>query len=223
MTTCLMLHGIGNPPSFLPSEEWPYWISEAMFEGILDVVRDAPARLTIDDGNASDAEIALPALKRRGLTAAFFIPSERIGTPNYVSEAQVRTLHAEGMEVGSHGCTHLRWTTVSDAEIARDVTISIERLSAIIGEPVRTVAIPFGACDRRVLRVLRQIGVGRVYSSFRGPEIDGAWMVRRDCITRDMNLENVADLIAAEPDAAETALTFLRIWRRVGSAAILKL
>jgi len=222
MTTCLMLHGIGDPPSRTPGEEWPYWISEAMFEAILDLVRQAPARLTIDDGNASDVETALPALERKGLTAAFFIPSDRIGKPHYVSEAGLRALAAAGMEIGSHGCTHLRWTEVSDAEIARDVTNSIERLSSVVGAPVRSVAVPYGACDRRVLRTLRRIGIGRVYSSFRGPELDGAWLVRRDCITRDMTLSNLKDLIAAEPGAAETAISRLRIWRRAGSAALIK-
>jgi len=222
MTTCLMLHGIGEPPAHAPGEEWPYWVSRFVFEAILDLVREAPARLTFDDGNASDVEIALPALTRRGLTAAFFIPSDRIGKPHYLSEADVRALHAAGMEIGSHGCRHLRWTDVPDAEIARDVTVSIERISSIIAAPVRSVAIPYGACDRRVLRVLRQIGISRVYSSFRGPELEGAWLVRRDCITRDTTLPNIKHLIAAETNAAEAAISFLRLWRRAGSAVISK-
>jgi len=222
MSTCLMLHGIGDPPPYVPVEEWPYWISEASFVGTLALVRNASARLTIDDGNASDVEIAMPALIHAGMTATFFIPSDRVGTRHYLSEYDIRTLYAAGMEIGSHGCTHLRWTTVSDAEIARDVTDSIERLSAIIGAPVRSVAVPYGACDRRVLRTLQRLGLQRVYTSFRGPELPDAWLVRRDCLTRDMSLANIEALLAARPGAADTALTFLRIWRYAGSVAILK-
>ena len=48
--------------------EAPYWISELMFETILDRVAAAPARyrLSFDDGNASDHDIALPRLLARG-------------------------------------------------------------------------------------------------------------------------------------------------------------
>jgi peptidoglycan/xylan/chitin deacetylase (PgdA/CDA1 family) len=222
MSACLMLHGLGDPSLHVGEEEKPYWVSEATFAGILDLVQTTPARLTIDDGNASDVATALPALVGAGLTATFFIPSDRIGTAHYVSETDVRALHAAGMEIGSHGCAHLRWTDTPDAEIARDVTRSIERLSAIIGEPVRSVAIPFGHCDRRVLGVLRYLGVGRVYSSFRGPELNDAWLVRRDCVMGDMTLADVNALLTAQPTVVEATLTFLRIWRHAGRAAVLK-
>ena len=222
MSACLMLHGLGNPPPHVGEEEKPYWITEAMFAGILDLVKRAPARLTIDDGNASDVAIALPALVRAGLTATFFIPSDRIGSAHYVSEADIRALHAAGMEIGSHGCAHLRWTEVCDAQIARDITRSLDRLSAIIGEPVRSIAIPFGHCDRRVLGVVRCLGVGRVYSSFRGPETKGAWLVRRDCIMGGMTLADVNALLTAEPTTVDATLSFLRIWRHAGRATVLK-
>ena len=222
MSACLMLHGLGDPPPHVGEEERPYWISEMMFTTILDLVKTTPGRLTIDDGNASDIAIALPALARARLTATFFIPSDRIGTAQYVGEADIRALHSAGMEIGSHGCAHVRWTDVCDAEIARDVTRSMERLSAIIGEPVRSVAIPFGHCNRRVLNVLRCLGVGRVYSSFRGPELKDAWLVRRDCIMGDMTLADVNALLTAEQTTAGATLTFLRIWRHAGRAAVLK-
>ena len=222
MSACLMLHGLGDPPPHVGEEEKPYWISEAMFTAILDLVKTTPARLTVDDGNASDIAVALPALARAGLTATFFIPSDRIGTAHYVGETDIRALHAAGMEIGSHGCAHVRWTDVSDAEIARDVTRSMERLGAIIGEPVRSVAIPYGFCDRRVLGVLRCLGVGRAYSSFRGPELKDAWLVRRDCIMGDMTLADVKALLTAEQTTAGATLTFLRIWRHAGRAAVLK-
>jgi peptidoglycan/xylan/chitin deacetylase (PgdA/CDA1 family) len=220
MSTCLMLHGIGEPPSHVNEEERLYWISEAMFGQILELARTMPVQLTFDDGNATDTKVALPALVRAGLTASFFIPSGRIGEPGYMSESDILALHAAGMEVGSHGCAHLDWTAVSNAVIANDVASSISRLSCIIRTPVRSVAIPYGYCDRRVLRVLHSLGVGRVYSSFRGPMVDGAWLVRRDCVKAGMTAGDVKTLIASQPSSAEAAITFLRIWRRAGNAAV---
>jgi len=161
MSACLMLHGIGPAPERTDSDERPYWISERTFAFVLDEAKAHGAQLTIDDGNDSDARIAVPMLVKAGLKAAFFIPSDRIGTPGYVTEADVRDLHEAGMEIGSHGCAHLNWLNTSDAEIASDVTQSVERLARIINAPVRSVAIPYGHCDRRVLGVLRRVEIGR--------------------------------------------------------------
>lgn len=215
-----MLHGVGVPPPHIGAEERPYWITRSAFRGIVELLRSIPARLTFDDGNASDAEVVLPALADAGLKASFFIPSDRIGSRHYLSEQDIRTLYAAGMEIGSHGCAHLRWTELTDGEIAQDVTRSIARLSAVIDAPVRSVAIPFGCCDRRVLRILRLLGAARVYSSFRGPEVENGWLVRRDCVMAGMSAADVRALVTAQPSVGAAALTFLRIWRRVGNAAI---
>ena len=222
MTVCLMLHGLGDPPAGVSAEERPYWVSQGLFDGILDLLRTEPAQITIDDGNVSDIEIALPRLLQARLPATFFIPSDRVGTKGYLGEGDVRTLYSTGMEVGSHGCAHLRWTAASDGEIARDVTRSIERLSAIISAPVRSVALPYGDCDRRVLRVLRSLGIGKVYTSFRGPGREHDWLVRRDCVMADTTLSDVKALLTAEPTASEAALSLLRIWRHTGRAAVLR-
>lgn len=220
MSACLMLHGIGPVPPHVGDDEIPYWVTLGTFSGLLDLLRETTARLTFDDGNDTDATIAVPMLAARGMTASFFIPADRINKHGYVSEDQIRAMHAAGMEIGSHGCAHVRWTEASDVEVTLDVARSIERLSAIIKAPVRSVAIPFGDCDRRVLGILRKLGVGRVYTSFRGPEMDNAWLVRRDCITAEMTRADIKAVMLRQPDMAESALTFLRIWKHAGNAAL---
>jgi peptidoglycan/xylan/chitin deacetylase (PgdA/CDA1 family) len=220
MTVCLMLHGVGPVPAHVLEDEIPYWISRERFLDVVELSRESDARLTFDDGNDTDFTEVLPVLSAAGLKASFFIPSDRIGTPGYLSEDQIRSLHCAGMEIGSHGCAHVRWTECCDAEIAADVARSVERLSAIIGAPVRTVAIPFGFCDRRVLGILRRLGIERAYSSFRGPETENAWLVRRDCIMADMSRDDIRDIVTHDPHPADRAITFLKIWRRAGSAAL---
>ena len=220
MNACLMLHGIGPLPANAGADEAAYWISRERFETLIDLLQTIPARLTFDDGNKTDATIALPGLVKAGLKASFFIPSARIGTHGYVSEDDIRKIYGAGMEIGSHGCEHVAWTTLNDAEIANDVVRSVERLSAIINAPVRSVAIPYGCCDRRVLAVLRKLGIMRVYSSFRGPDTENAWLVRRDCILADMQREDILKVLTHRPVVAETALNLLRVWRRAGNAAL---
>lgn len=218
MSLCLMLHGLGLPPAHVPDVEKRYWLPEATFANIIHLA--GGARLTFDDGNDTDVKVALPALLRAEIKAAFFIPSGRIGTPHYLGEDDVRTLDAAGMEIGSHGCAHVRWTEVPDAAIVDDVTCSVERLSAIIGGPVRSVAVPYGSCNRRVLGVLRSLGIARVYSSFRGPSLRPGWLVRRNCITADMPQSAIRALLTAKPTAASAALSLLRTWRHAGRAAL---
>ena len=221
MKICLMLHGLGPPPPHISAGEARYWLSAERFAYILELVRRSPnpVHITIDDGNASDLRIALPALRETGLSASFFIPSDRIGQAGYLGEADIRELRAAGMEIGSHGCAHITWTQVADEIIAQDVTRSVARLSSILGERVETVAVPFGECDLRVLRVLRTLGIRRVYTSFRGPCRKDAWIVRRNCITADLPETAIRDLLMKSHTAIDAATAFLREWRYAGRAS----
>ena len=51
-------------------------------------------RLSFDDGNSSDVEIALPALRERGLPRRFFVVAGRLDRPGSLSRDDVRELHA---------------------------------------------------------------------------------------------------------------------------------
>jgi peptidoglycan/xylan/chitin deacetylase (PgdA/CDA1 family) len=222
MRICLMLHGLGPPPPGISEFEARYWLPPEQFAQIVDLVRHThnQVHFTFDDGNASDARIALPALRNAGLCASFFILTDHIGQPGHVSEGDIRTLRAAGMEIGSHGCAHISWMQVPDETIAQDVTRSIARLSSILGERVETVAVPFGDCDLRVLRVLRALGIRRVYTSFRGPCRKDAWLVRRHCITADMPEVAIRELLTKRYTAIDAATAFLREWKHAGRASL---
>jgi hypothetical protein len=93
-------------------------------------------------------------------------------------------------------------------------------LSSILGERVETVAVPFGECDLRVLRVLRTLGIRRVYTSFRGPAVESAWLVPRDCITADMPDATIRDLLTKNHTVIDAAVSFLRELRHAGRASL---
>jgi peptidoglycan/xylan/chitin deacetylase (PgdA/CDA1 family) len=222
MKICLMLHGLGPPPPGISEFEARYWLPAERFAQIVDLVRHTgnQVHFTFDDGNATDVRIALPALRDAGLSASFFIPSDRIGQAGHVSEGDIRALRAAGMEIGSHGCAHITWTQVPDEAVAQDVTRSIGRLGSILGERVDTVAVPFGECDLRVLRVLRALGIRRVYTSFRGPCRKDAWIVRRYCITADLPDTALSELLTKRYTAIDAAVAFLREWKHAGRASL---
>ena len=109
----LCFHGIGTPGRELEPDEAQYWVGEAQFDELLEVVRRQPSlRVTFDDGNASDVGIALPALRRAGLEASFFLIAGRLGQRGSVDLDGVRELARTGMTVGNHGLRHRPWRSL---------------------------------------------------------------------------------------------------------------
>jgi len=81
----MTFHGIGEPPRALARDEGKVWLSNEGFVALLDAVAERDdVRLTFDDGNASDVEHALPALRARGLRATFFVVAGRLGTSGFI-------------------------------------------------------------------------------------------------------------------------------------------
>jgi peptidoglycan/xylan/chitin deacetylase (PgdA/CDA1 family) len=176
----LCFHGIGVPQRPLEPDEELYWVEEAQFEDLLDVVgRYESVRITFDDANSSDASIALPALRRRGLTATFFVISERLDKPGSLSSSEVRILVQNGMTIGSHGMRHRAWRVLNDQELRAELVDAAGAIADAAGQSVRQVACPFGSYDRRVLRTIRQHGFSRVYTVDGGSANPEAWLQSR--------------------------------------------
>ena len=176
----LCFHGIGVPERALEPDEELYWVEQAQFENLLDVARRYNSvRITFDDANSSDARIALPALRRRGLAATFFVISERLDKPGSLSSSDVRNLVHNGMTVGSHGMRHRAWRALNDQELRAELVDSAGAIADAAGQPVRQVACPFGSYDRRVLRAIRQYGFSRVYTVDGGSAKPEAWLQSR--------------------------------------------
>lgn len=181
----LNLHGIGPAPLGVSAGERHYWCGVERFEALLDSVQPLvaetglPIEITFDDGNLSDATIALPALAKRGLRASFFVCAGRIGQPGYVDASALRELLAAGMAVGSHGWQHVDWRRCDDAALQRETQGALDTLADLIGYRVGAVGVPFGSYDRRVLRQLRRCGVRTVFTSDGGRAATADWLVPR--------------------------------------------
>ena len=154
----LTFHGIGEPERRLDPGERDVWVSRDRFLSLLDLVkaRDDVA-ISFDDGNVSDLEHAMPALRERGLIATFFVVAGRLGTPHFVDEDAVRALAAGGMEIGCHGMLHRPWRGLDERALHEELVEARIVLERAIGRPVTRAACPFGSYDRRVLRTLRAL------------------------------------------------------------------
>lgn len=113
--------------------------------------------ITFDDGSETDRLAAAPILRQAGFHATFFVTSGRLGTPGYLSHAQLKEL-SEGFEIGCHSMTHPYLTDVDENGLQREISDAKLQLEQIIGKPVEHFSCPGGRCDERVLAVARAAG-----------------------------------------------------------------
>lgn len=216
--TGLCFHGIGEPTPGLEPDWEDYFISRDLFLAVLDEATGWPGiALTFDDGYASDIEVALPALRERGLTATFFPVAGKLGQPGYVDAAGVRALSAAGMTVGSHGMWHRSWRDM-DAQTEHEELVAARSLIESAAQAtVRTAACPFGSYDRRALGALRQHGYEQVFTSDRRRARAGAWLQPRYSLLRIDTLSSIRENILAPRPVAErlrcAAVGRVKAWR----------
>ncbi len=180
MNVHLCFHGIGTCAREREPGEAGYWISRDLFLTVLDLVAERPeVRLSFDDGNRSDVDIALPALRDRGLTASFFPLAGRLDDPASLSAADLRDLRDAGMRIGTHGWDHVPWRRLSAAARERELVESRLALEEAAGCPITTTALPLGQYDRHTLRSLRGEGYRTVFTSDRHGARSGAWLSAR--------------------------------------------
>lgn len=176
----ICFHGIGTPRRPLEPGEDVYWVDTTRFLALLDEVAAWPsARISFDDGNASDVDIALPALVERGLSADFFVLAGRLGQAGSVDDEGVRELRRQGMTIGTHGMAHRSWRDMDAATLHAELVAARDRLAEVAGAPVDTAACPLGRYDRRLLNELRRLDYRRVFTSDRRPARPDAWLQPR--------------------------------------------
>jgi len=128
---------------------------------------DSVACVTFDDGYRDACERAAPILAAAGVPATFFLPSgllgekleTSLGPRELVDVEAAHALVAEGHEVGAHSITHARLTSLSRADVDREIAGSREQLEAMLGVRVSSFAYPKGAHDDAVAGAVREAGL----------------------------------------------------------------
>lgn len=191
-TIHLCFHGIGAAGPEREPGESRYWVTADAFHRMLDAIVDLPrVSLSFDDGNRSDVEIALPALRERGLTATFFALAGRLDDPASLSPRDLRELRAAGMRIGSHGWQHRSWRGLSDADARQELVDARSALAEAAGTAITEAALPLGQYDRRTLARLRAASYRAVYSSDRLRAREGAWLRPRHSVTAHDTADSV--------------------------------
>lgn len=110
-----------------------------------------------DDGDPADLRLA-ELLGSRGLRGTFYIPNTGYDGRPTLDPAALRTLAADGHEVGAHGVTHRTLPTLGSQELAREVRDCKSRLEDILGSKVPMFCYPKGRYNKNVIRALKAAG-----------------------------------------------------------------
>ena len=157
--------------------------------------------LTFDDGHVSNSTLALPILQKYGFKAEFFITTDWIGTPGYLSVEQIATLSSAGMSIGSHGVSHRFLGDLCQQEVERELQGSMEALSAITGSRITSFSAPGGRLNPLALQLAQRLGYRIVYGSRPGSFRPGAPPVQvpRFDIRCDCDQESFRRLVQLDP------------------------
>ncbi|MFI6205157.1 polysaccharide deacetylase family protein [Streptomyces sp. NPDC051041] len=135
--------------------------------------------LTFDDGYADFVTAALPLLRRWECTATLFVLPGRLGGDNawdplgprkpLLDADGVRRAAAEGVEIGSHGLTHVDLAEADDLTLKAEVVESRARLAELTGAPVDGFCYPYGTVDARAVTAVREAGYAYACAIDPGP------------------------------------------------------
>ncbi|MCC6748428.1 MAG: polysaccharide deacetylase family protein [Deltaproteobacteria bacterium] len=182
----LMYHDVVDPDrataSGFPSADAAlYKVAPAVFEahlravGATGALRVAPPAealprhgvlLHFDDGGASALPETADLLERHGWRGIFHVTTGRIGSPGFVTEADLRELARRGHGIGSHSCSHPpRMSELPEHEIRREWKESLARLEQLLGQQVPFASVPGGFTSRQVERLAAEEGVRFLFTS----------------------------------------------------------
>ena len=85
---------------------------------------DGAISIVFDDNYDNQYDYAWPSMQQRGISGTFYIRTDTMETPGYMSYSELQTLQASGNEVASHSVTHRSFTSLSDAEIQNECSNS---------------------------------------------------------------------------------------------------
>ena len=159
-----------------------------------------PVFLTFDDGGASAYTCIAELLERQGWRGHFFITTDWIGTPGFVTAAQIRELDSRGHVIGSHSRSHpTRMSACSPAQLAQEWTESVKVLAGILDKQVTVASVPGGYFSDAVAEAAASAGIKILFTSeptSHGRTIGGCLVLGRNVLKQGASAETAAGFAA---------------------------
>ena len=132
---------------------------------------DRAVVLTFDDGYRNFLTSAAPRLAARGFPVSVFLITDTIqpdgeakpanwsetDDETFLSWKEVQTLREQGVEFGSHTCSHRKLSELAPAEVDHELRASYEAMQTHLSQPAMPLAFPFGSYSDAVIAMARQL------------------------------------------------------------------
>ncbi|MDO8735839.1 MAG: polysaccharide deacetylase family protein [Thermoleophilia bacterium] len=168
---------------------------KALFAG--EPLPPKPVMLTFDDGYVDNYQVVVPILEKYGFPATFYIVTDMVGTPEYMTWDQIVELDRKGMDIGSHTATHADLTTLGTSGLQAEVAGSAEALKAHLKHPVYWFCYPAGKYDADVIASLREAGYLLATSTDPGEQqsSDDPFVLMRYRVRSNTGLEGFKEIV----------------------------
>lgn len=127
--------------------------------------------LTFDDGYRNFLTSAAPRLAARGFPVSLFLTTDAIQTDGhskpgnwsetddetFLSWKEVKALREQGVELGSHTCSHRKLAELAAADAQHELRASYEAMQTHLSQPAMPLAFPFGSYSDAVIAMARQL------------------------------------------------------------------
>jgi peptidoglycan/xylan/chitin deacetylase (PgdA/CDA1 family) len=169
--------------------------------------------LTFDDGFRNFLTVVAPLLVERGIPATSFIVTGESFThhgadtnpdwhpkddDSHLSWKEVRQLAEQGLEFGSHTCSHAVLPDISPAHARRELEDSLSALKTCLGPNSFPLSYPHGRSSEEISRLSQSLGYSCAVTTVLGQndsECD-LFALRRTVIASDDDLPTFAARVA---------------------------
>lgn len=160
--------------------------------------------ISFDDGNASDYNIVLPALKQHNFKASFFPLSNYINKPGRLTAEQVREIALQGHSIGSHGMTHEILTKADPAVQMRELQESKRYFEELLHKPVNSFAFPYGHFNDDLVARARTVGYKYLFTTGMRTNIltESSDVIYRWNVTCKTSLEQFRKVISSKGEVS---------------------
>ena len=133
-------------------------------------IPDKALAITVDDAFLSVYSAAFPRLKSYGYPFTIFVATQAIdqGLKAYASWAQIREMHAAGVEIGSQSHTHPHLHRLSPDAVRQEITTANARFQQELGITPRYFAYPYGEYNLAVRDMLADLGFEAAFGQASG-------------------------------------------------------
>lgn len=119
---------------------------------------EKPIVLTFDDGYWDAYAHASRLMLERDMRGVFYVVSDFLNQPGFLTSEQVGILHSQGFEIGNHSQTHSDMSYMNSDAQRTEIQTAHDVIAGITGQAPTNFCYPLGRFNRLSAPVLRDLG-----------------------------------------------------------------